>query len=105
VTLPAETEVGLETATRRLPDDLDSDDLEVEPGKLRSTVRVLAPIATVPDLELRSSEDGKVTLMVRLAETSQPGEQHDVVLTQRLGPLVVGRMVCRINVREAERVD
>jgi len=49
---------------------------------------------------VRSSERGKVTVKITLGRDAQPGDQYEVVFTQRLGPLVIGKLSCLINVRE-----
>ena len=100
LSLPASAKVELRTATRRFASDFRATGVSVRRGTRRSRARITAPTATLNDLEVRSSEQGKVTMKITLPEEAQPGEQYEVVLTQRLGPLVIGKLSCLINVKE-----
>jgi len=100
VNLPASAGLELRTATRRFPSDFRAAGVSVRHGKRRSRAVITAPTATLKDLEVRSSERGKVTVKITLGKDAQPGERYEVVFTQRLGPLVIGKLSCLINVRE-----
>jgi len=99
-TLPASARLELRTASRRLAPDFKAEGVNVQRGKLRSRAFITAPTATLKDLAVRSSERGKVTVKITLGRDAQPGDQYEVVFTQRLGPLVIGKLSCLINVRE-----
>jgi len=75
--------------------------VSMERGTQRSLAHITAPTVTLRDLEVRSSERGKVTVKLSLRKDAVVGEQYEVVFTQRLGPLVVGRLSCLINVKES----
>ena len=99
--LPASAELELRTATRRFASDFEAEGVSMERGTQRSLAHITAPTVTLRDLEVRSSERGKVTVKLSLRKDAVVGEQYEVVFTQRLGPLVVGRLSCLINVKES----
>ena len=101
VGLPASAELELATATRRFASDFEAEGVSMERGTQRSLAHITAPTVTLRDLEVRSSERGQVTVKVSLRKDAVVGEQYEVVFTQRLGPLVVGRLSCLINVKES----
>ncbi|MDH7486057.1 MAG: C1 family peptidase [Anaerolineae bacterium] len=100
VGLPAGAKVELHTATRRLAPDSRVTGVSVRRDARRSRVQITAPTATLDGLEVRSSEKGMVTMKIALPEDARPGEKYEIVLTQRLGPLVIGKLSCLINVRQ-----
>ena len=100
VNLPASAGLELRTATRRFGADFRAAGVSVRRGKRRSRALITAPTATLKDLAVRASERGKVTVKITLGKDARPGDQYEVVFTQRIGPLVIGKLSCLINVRE-----
>jgi len=98
--LPAGTDLEVETASRRFPTGLRPEGATLEQGRQRTSAHITAAEASLENLEVRSSEEGKVTVKIRLSENAVLGSQYKAVLTQRLGPLVIGKLTCLINVRE-----
>jgi hypothetical protein len=101
VELPTGTKMALTTASRRFADDFEAEGATLEQSTPhRSLAHISAPEVSLADLELRSSEEGKVTVAITLSEKAEVGSQVKVVFTQRFGPLVVGKLTCLINVKE-----
>jgi C1A family cysteine protease len=100
--LPSDDKLELQTASRRFGADFAGDGLNLKRGQQRSTAEIAAPVVTLEDLEIQPSEEGKVTARIRLSKRAAPGAQHEVVFTQRLGPLTIGRLSVLIRVKEPQ---
>jgi len=98
--LPAGAELQVHTASRRFADGFEADGVIVERSNLRSVAHIVSRQVSLEELEVRSSEQGRVTAKIILSRDAVPGAQYQVVFVQRLGSLIVGKLTCLINVQD-----
>jgi hypothetical protein len=102
VNLPAGTELQVHTASRRFEKGFEADGVIVERSGMRSVAHIVSSQVSLEDLEVRSSEEARVTAKIILSRDAKPGERYEVVFVQRLGPLVVGKLTCLIHVQDVK---